>query len=241
MVSILTKVDVRAALDLVYDVCSEESPDPFPLPVLERLGRLVGANAVGYCESPLSGCDGCYSLVTRPAPPWLYEELVQWGEQDLTHEAFNASSTEPIAISDFLSWRAFSRLEVYERICRRQDVADSMRLYLPPTPTEARFFFFDKERRGFGPRERSLLELLRPHLVLWRRRWGAATDPAVLGLTRREAEMLVAVASGATNREIAERFWISPHTVRTHLAHVFEKLDVSTRTQAVAVLRRNSL
>jgi DNA-binding CsgD family transcriptional regulator len=135
---------------------------------------------------------------------------------------------------------AFTRLEVYQHICRRSDVADSLRLYLPPTATTARFFFFDKERRGFAARERELLQVLRPHLALWRRRWRAVTDPRMPSLTRREVEILEAVAGGETNREIAEQLWISPHTVRTHLEHVFEKLGVRTRTEAAALLRRDT-
>ena len=128
---------------------------------------------------------------------------------------------------------------MYQYLCRPADVADSLRLYLPPTPAAARFFFFDKERWGFGVRERDLLQLLRPHLALRRMRWGVG-DPTMLDLTRREAEILEAVAGGATNREIAERFWISPHTVRTHLEHIFEKLGVRTRTEAASRLGRPS-
>jgi DNA-binding CsgD family transcriptional regulator len=161
------------------------------------------------------------------------------GPQDPTHVVFHAETATPIAISDLLSRREFTQREVYQRICRRLDVADSIRIYLPPTPTTARLFFFDKERWGIGAREHELLELLRPHLALWRERWGAATEPSVLGPTRREAEILAAVAEGATNREVARRLWISPHTVRTHLEHIFEKLAVSTRTEAAALLHRN--
>jgi DNA-binding CsgD family transcriptional regulator len=61
----------------------------------------------------------------------------------------------------------------------------------------------------------------------------------VCALTAREREILQTVADGATNREIAAQLWISPHTVRTHLQHIFEKLDVRTRTEAAAVLRNS--
>jgi ATP/maltotriose-dependent transcriptional regulator MalT len=52
-------------------------------------------------------------------------------------------------------------------------------------------------------------------------------------LTAREHEVLVLVADGLRNREIAERLGISDHTVKFHLAAIFGKLGVSSRTQAV--------
>ena len=56
-------------------------------------------------------------------------------------------------------------------------------------------------------------------------------------LTPREHEVVVLVAEGMTNAEIARRLWISPGTVRRHLQNVFAKLEVHTRTAAVARLR----
>lgn len=56
-------------------------------------------------------------------------------------------------------------------------------------------------------------------------------------LTPREREVVVLVAEGMTNAEIARRLWISPGTVRRHLQNVFAKLEVHTRTAAVARLR----
>jgi DNA-binding CsgD family transcriptional regulator len=53
-------------------------------------------------------------------------------------------------------------------------------------------------------------------------------------LTPRECQVLDLVAGGSTNREIAHLLDIKPTTVRTHLEHVFAKLDVSTRTAALA-------
>lgn len=54
-----------------------------------------------------------------------------------------------------------------------------------------------------------------------------------LGISERECEVLELLAEGHSNKEIAERLHVSPHTVKTHLGHLYAKLDVSRRTQAV--------
>ena len=56
---------------------------------------------------------------------------------------------------------------------------------------------------------------------------------AELGITPREMEMLEALAAGHSNREIAERLFISENTVKTHTSRLFEKLQAQRRTQAV--------
>jgi HD-GYP domain-containing protein (c-di-GMP phosphodiesterase class II) len=62
----------------------------------------------------------------------------------------------------------------------------------------------------------------------------AALAPAPpAGLTLREIEVLRVVARGLTNRQIAQRLVISEKTVGHHLEHIFDKLDVSTRSAAV--------
>lgn len=53
-----------------------------------------------------------------------------------------------------------------------------------------------------------------------------------LGLTRREAEVLLWIARGQSNAEIAIMLRISPRTVKKHLEHVFSKLGVKTRLAA---------
>jgi DNA-binding NarL/FixJ family response regulator len=56
-----------------------------------------------------------------------------------------------------------------------------------------------------------------------------------LALTDRETEVLRLLASGLTNRAIAERLVLSVRTVETHVAHVYAKLGVTTRVQATAI------
>jgi DNA-binding CsgD family transcriptional regulator len=54
-----------------------------------------------------------------------------------------------------------------------------------------------------------------------------------LGITPRELEILEAIATGLSNREIAEKLFVSENTVKTHAARLFDKLAASRRTQAV--------
>lgn len=56
---------------------------------------------------------------------------------------------------------------------------------------------------------------------------------AALGISDREAQVLACLAQGQTNKEIARSLNISPNTVKTHIARLYEKLGVSRRTQAL--------
>ena len=61
------------------------------------------------------------------------------------------------------------------------------------------------------------------------------------GLTPREAEVLVLVASGLPTKEIARRLSVSPRTVSSHIEHVYAKIGVSTRGAAAMFAMRNGL
>jgi DNA-binding NarL/FixJ family response regulator len=61
----------------------------------------------------------------------------------------------------------------------------------------------------------------------------ASAAPDANGLTSREAEILMLLAQGLSNKEIANKANISAGTVRNHLEHIFKKLHVRCRTEAV--------
>jgi len=63
---------------------------------------------------------------------------------------------------------------------------------------------------------------------------GSDTTP----LSKREREILQRVADGATTKQVASDLGISPHTVKTHLERIFEKLGANDRAQAVAIAIR---
>ena len=60
-------------------------------------------------------------------------------------------------------------------------------------------------------------------------------------LSKREAEILQMVAYGSTTKEVAHDLGISPHTVKTHLERIFEKLGANDRAQAVAIAIRQGI
>ncbi len=65
--------------------------------------------------------------------------------------------------------------------------------------------------------------------------------PRETPLSRRESQILQKVAYGATTKEVAHDLSISPHTVKTHLERIFEKLGANDRAQAVAIALRKGL
>lgn len=75
-------------------------------------------------------------------------------------------------------------------------------------------------------------------LEFYRRHQINAYRPAC-GLTQRELEIIGLLGSGASNMEIADRLFVSEHTVKSHLYNIFKKIDVHNRLQAVNWARQN--
>jgi DNA-binding NarL/FixJ family response regulator len=68
---------------------------------------------------------------------------------------------------------------------------------------------------------------------------GRAAPPA--GLTHRETEILALIGAGLTNPEIAERLYLSNHTVKTHINRIFAKTGSRDRAAAIGYARRHNL
>ena len=60
---------------------------------------------------------------------------------------------------------------------------------------------------------------------------------ASLGISEREYEVLQLLASGRSNKEISAKLNVSPNTVKTHVSKLYEKLEVSRRTEAILKAR----
>lgn len=67
------------------------------------------------------------------------------------------------------------------------------------------------------------------------------TDPELDELTDREREVLIEIAHGLSNQEIADKLFISLPTVKTHVAHILSKINARDRVQAVVFAYENHL
>ena len=107
----------------------------------------------------------------------------------------------------------------------------------------------DAGARGFVLKEAPLPDLVRAIEMV--AQGGVYVDPALASLliepehsdklTPREREILRLIADGLGNEQIGMRLFISPQTVRTHVGKAMEKLEVHSRTEAVAVALRKKL
>lgn len=84
-------------------------------------------------------------------------------------------------------------------------------------------------------------ELTRRLIAGFSRRRGTDTSAALQSLTDRECEVLVLIARGLSNRDIARWLMVGVETVKTHVKHIFMKLAVRDRAQAVVVAYESGL
>jgi DNA-binding CsgD family transcriptional regulator len=232
----LSESDLRGALEVLREAGGVEGPIPFPEAVLEALRRLVPCDVVAYHEQ-LGSCD---VVVWAGEPRGEMTTQVREAKRRYSPEDPLTPVNGARLYSDFLSPREFHRTGLYQEVARPLGVEDMVRLWLDPA--QGARLEFDRPDWRFRDSDRAVLDLLLPHLKQFRRHAVARRRPLsrpsnrVKRLSPREREILELVAQGLTNARVARMLWISPGTVRKHLENAYEKLDVHTRTGAVAAL-----
>jgi len=236
-VTAISERDAVALLEIVHEGASDVGRESFPSSVLWALSRLIPSDAcVGYQEADVAGGFRVVDLIEvvgeplSPAAEAAYDTL---GRQNPMHCQLHAHESRVLRLSDLLTRRQRRTLEWNAIVWQPHGIDDALRLWLPAEQGRSRSIYLERSGRNYTDRELTLLSLLRPHLVRmqrsadFRRRFDGDN-----GLTSREAEVLGWIARGKTNREIASRLFVSPHTVRKHIENIFEKLGVRTRTAA---------
>jgi DNA-binding CsgD family transcriptional regulator len=233
-VTTLRRHDIDGALAFVAEAAASDGSQPFEEHVLETLLGLVRADRAGYYECPYPDGRTVFSVSTSDIGSWDPDVYAAAKDSWPLSDERSHSATRAVKFSDFLSRGDRRRNAWYQGVMRPHSVEYECKLWLPAPAGEARAFFFSRgpHDRDFSPRDTSVLTLLRPHLAAIRERWERRRRAP--GLTDRELEVVRLIRDGLTNQEIADRLVIATGTVRTHLENIFEKLDVHTRTAAVA-------
>jgi DNA-binding CsgD family transcriptional regulator len=232
----ISERDIRALLRIVTGDREDVPADGLPWSLLADLSGQIGSDMVS-----------CFGADSQRQAGWFDQSLPADGSGGDDLQAFWAHywDCEPCSYpdrtgdlrsvtknSDFYSARQWHSTGMYSECL--QGVEHELMLCLPGGPGRTvRLIFFRGPGPDFSERDRALLTLLRPHLReayldAERRRRG------VPDLTSRHWELLQLVAAGATNAQIGRRLGISEGTVRTHMANIFERLQVSSRTAALA-------
>jgi DNA-binding CsgD family transcriptional regulator len=135
--------------------------------------------------------------------------------------------------SDFESRRQLSTSRTGD-VLRANGMRHEVLLPLAPRgPHDERLLLWREDGPDFSDRDVLLLAMVRAHIVALRDAVLAQSRNPV-NLTERQLQLLRLVATGLTNRQIARQLDLSEHTVRKHLENIFERLQVTSRTAAVA-------
>jgi DNA-binding CsgD family transcriptional regulator len=240
----LSESDYRGILQLLHEAGEVDGTDPFPEQVLARLRELVPCDTVSYgdFDPECDREDHVWRTGVRfagepraPVTPAVVEAHARLAYQ-YPYRPWSPAATRALRWSDLLSRREWHALDLYWEVCRPQDGEYELELWLATPDGVLGGFGFDSFKRDFSERDKLVLDLLRPHFVQLARNAAARKrESRSLGaLTPREREILLWVARGKSNREIAAVLYLAPGTIRKHLDNVYGKLGVRNRAGAVA-------
>ncbi len=221
--------------------------------VIRELPRLVDADQVIFNYLDLSTQNGWF--VARPELDDLAGSsrlfLRHMHEHPKIHHYLMTGDLSAGAISDFMSARRYHQTALYNELYRDLGYEDHLGILLAPPGKVVIGIGLGRGSPSFTTRDHQILDLLRPHIArAWRnakaytqlaRRCRQHSNGAwsvdEFGLTARECQILREVEQGKANHEIAHDLFISVATVKKHLEHAYAKLEVKSRSAALARLR----
>jgi DNA-binding CsgD family transcriptional regulator len=249
----LSAQSLKALTDVLPMLYAETTLSELPRALVDTLAKLIPGESHGVVVHDRGLGKRFWHL--RPADA-DHESLVpiffaNFHEFTPAHHRRLTGSGAALALSDFTSRCDLDRLAIYTDYYRPLGIEDDLNINVQRGDVVTCAAVL-RRRRGFRAEERELMNALRPH---FKQAWANAQCFAQLasastaapvavcqwtpepletrfGLTPREAEVLIWVAQGKTNPEVATILGIRPYTVRTHLERIFVKLGVETRHAA---------
>ena len=254
----LRERDLEASLSYLRELYAQRDPDSFRRYFLKTIASVVPSELTTYNEMDLRSSKNVF-WEWEPIPSdfvELTEAFAVYMHENPCVEYYRRTGDgRATKISDFLTQRELRKLGYYNEYLRKVGLQHRMSIVLPESPHSVIALALGRSGKDFSERDRLKLDLLRPHLTqaydnaaaLARIRQLELAHPNPmkdtllsreslerLGLTDREAEILLGIAQGKTNKQIATSLYVSPLTVKTHLQHVYRKLGVESRTEALA-------
>ncbi len=235
--------DLRALARIVTDDRGELPAEGLAPSLLSDLVQLIGCDLVvfGGTDSSLRA-DWFGQTVPAEADDPTFNHHAFWThywDSTCSYPERTGDLRSLVKVSDFYSARQWHSTGMYQECCRPHGVEHELMVVLPAGPgwtagpgRSLRMNFMRGRGADFSGRHHDLLTVLRPHLQQAYFDAERRRHP-VPRLTARQRELLLLVAAGHTNTQIARRLGISESTVRTHLENIYRLLQVSSRTAAV--------
>jgi DNA-binding CsgD family transcriptional regulator len=233
----VSDADVHRILQLVEDAYADPSDRALPDVVIERAFNLVACDSISFVDfDPYLRVE--YECRVYPLDEDDEDEEAFWQHYWDTLSCSWPSRSGDVrtitTISDFYSQREFHQTGMYADYLTHFGIEHDMMMCLGGNGHRTRrILFWRTGGPDFDDRDRVVLALLRAPLnELYRYRSGTILAGRLL--TPRQLELLQLVAEGHTNADIARHLFVSISTIRKHLENIYERLEVTNRTAAVA-------
>ena len=239
----ISELDLRRLLGIATGHRDESAAEGLPAAQLSELTGLIRCDEASFftLDSRTRAGNTMQSIPAQHGPDdgepfWAH----YWDSQPCSYPDRSGDLRSVTRVSDFYSARQWHGSGMYRDYFRPAGLEHELMMCLPAGPgpdggagRSVRLVLFRGSGRDFGERDRGLLTLLRPHLAeAYRTAQLRGQDRPQL--TRRQRELLALVAEGYTNAQVGRRLGVSEGTVRRHLENIYTRLQVSSRTAAVA-------
>lgn len=240
-------LDLFQRATLALHDCRE--PETFRRALPEIILTLIPADHFFLQEVTFSPRTGRASIINSIDPSGVVTpEMERFSEEALLEHPFphyfvRTGDWTALLLSDFQTAHQFRQTRVYQRFYRLVDVDRLLGLPASFGPQTVGGISLGKKNGNFTERDRTMLNLLRPHIELAHRNtaWLARRpvdqrQPPKFKLTPRESEIARWIAAGKTNPEIAIILQANVRTVEKHVERILHKFRVENRTAVAALL-----
>ncbi len=213
--------------------------------MIGALRRVVPSEWCALHEIPVE-LPRTISITDPPLPAEFHEAFARlWSQNPIASYFVRTRDGRPTRFSDLVSTEELHSLDLYEQVYRRLGVEYQIAFTLPSGAARVLGVVLSRREPDYSDRERDVLLGARPYLVqMYRNALSFSARPPgtseqlplpvlqTLGLSRRQAEMLLLAATGHSDAEAATALGISVRTAQKHLEHCYRALGVTSRSEA---------